>query len=489
MKKFVSMISAYVVSLIMMFFFLIEGSPISIWSNGESQTDQSVFKTISMLISRGYMPYRDSFDHKGPMIYIINVLGDLISSYRGIWVVELLFLSLTFFVLYKLARLKCGVFMAFASLMYSYVNLSYYYGTGNLVEEYALLFIAISLYIFCDYFVNDKITVFRLIMSGWCFGVVLLLRENMISVWGVFCVAVAVKKCKEKQYVDIARYIGWFLLGAFIIVVPVVLWLGLGGALPEFWNQYVMFNFEYSACSFTAKWGSLFFFSNNTGVLLAVLCSIYLAKNSDRFFWESYIIFIVVNMILLSFSGRIYDHYNLLTIPMIVFPLAGVFHEIEQIDSKYRIIGFGIVTYMAICSAIPIIMHNTEWASNVYNQRNIDKVSEDVNIVCDIIERYTEEDDPIVVYGNWNIIYIKSNRIPASKYSYQDPIMGVSDKIHDDFWNEMYAKKPKCVVVQAGRMNSEMLTFLESNDYQLIVGFDDSEGVYLRDTNAQKVLY
>jgi len=471
-------------SLVMMFFLLLEGSPISIWCKGESQTDQSVFKTVSMLIRKGYVPYKDTFDHKGPIIYIINLLGDYISTYRGIWIVELVFLSLTFFFLYKLARLRCGVFMAIASLMYAYTNLSYYYGTGNLVEEYALLFIAISLFIFCDYFFNDKITVFRLILIGWCFGVVLLLRENMISVWIVFCVAVAIKKCKDKQYADIAKYLGWFVLGAMAIIAPICLWLGFNGALSEFWNQYVLFNFEYSSSSFREKWVLFFCFSNNVGVIFSLFCSIYLIKKSERLFWISYIVFIVTNMYFISISGRIYTHYNLLTIPMIVFPIACVFGEIEKIASKYRVIGFCVVAYMVINSSVPIVMHNIEWAGNVYEYKNEDQVSENVKIACDVVERYTEEDEPIIVFGNWNIIYIKSNRIPASKYSYQDPVIEISDKIHDEFWMEMNTNKPKCVVVQAGKINTEMQEFLKENNYQLIVAMDDYAGVYVREVDV-----
>ena len=49
-------------------FMLLTLSPINIWSYGNIYVDQGVFETVAMMIKRGYMPYRDTFDHKGPFL-------------------------------------------------------------------------------------------------------------------------------------------------------------------------------------------------------------------------------------------------------------------------------------------------------------------------------------------------------------------------------------------------------------------------------------
>ena len=64
------------------------------------------------------MPYRDSFDHKGPLLFIINFLGNKISSYRGIWVFELLFMVITIFILYKIARMSCKIVTSYLSVFF-----------------------------------------------------------------------------------------------------------------------------------------------------------------------------------------------------------------------------------------------------------------------------------------------------------------------------------------------------------------------------------
>ena len=42
-------------------------SPLHPFVDGTPYTDSSVFETVAMMMQRGYMPYRDSFDHKGPV--------------------------------------------------------------------------------------------------------------------------------------------------------------------------------------------------------------------------------------------------------------------------------------------------------------------------------------------------------------------------------------------------------------------------------------
>jgi hypothetical protein len=40
-----------------------------------SPDDHSIFAYIGWLMNRGFAPYRDVWDHKGPLLYYINDLG------------------------------------------------------------------------------------------------------------------------------------------------------------------------------------------------------------------------------------------------------------------------------------------------------------------------------------------------------------------------------------------------------------------------------
>ena len=82
------------------FVFLTE-SPLHPWVGSDSGTDSSVFMTVAMMMDKGYVPYRDTFDHKGPLLYVINYLGRQIAVYRGVWIFEFLSMLVAFFFFYK----------------------------------------------------------------------------------------------------------------------------------------------------------------------------------------------------------------------------------------------------------------------------------------------------------------------------------------------------------------------------------------------------
>ena len=61
-------------------------------NNRPPAEDSSVFLYIGKRMLEGKLPYRDLFDHKGPILYLIEVLGLRLSphSTNGVWMLEVL---------------------------------------------------------------------------------------------------------------------------------------------------------------------------------------------------------------------------------------------------------------------------------------------------------------------------------------------------------------------------------------------------------------
>lgn len=165
---------------ILAWLFLLQ-SPLSIIGDGETGIDSSVFKTVALYMQSGFMPYKDVFDHKGPLIYIINYIGNIINYFNGVWYIELLFLTVTFTSIYKIAHIFTSSFNSILTVLLSSTPLFLFLEGGNFTEEYAMTFISVSLFIFIDYFQNNVINKKRLIICGICFASVLMLRPNMIA--------------------------------------------------------------------------------------------------------------------------------------------------------------------------------------------------------------------------------------------------------------------------------------------------------------------
>lgn len=457
------------VLLIISFVFL-TNSPLHIWIGSDSEKDSSVFLTVAMMMNKGYMPYRDTFDHKGPLLYLINYLGRRISAYRGVWVIEFISMFSTFLFIYKIARLKCGKALSYIVLLLSISLLFDFFQGGNLTEEYAMPFLAGSMYIFLDYFLNSKISVFRLVFCGLCFGGVCLLRPNMISLWIVFCIAILFKCIRDKSYHDLMFYITYFWVGFLLIVVPIVLWLAINNCIIDFWNVYIRFNFAYSSMSVDKRWSSFFYFLDKPAMLISIVISVYLFFNSkERFLYGTYCCYLFCTLLLICMSGRTYDHYGMILVPAVAFPIASLFGVCIKSFSEHgsRTVSFLIALYFLYALILPDWISTVSALSRVYRLREEEHKSELVNEVCSIVDLNSTYDDKISVYGNWDIIYLLSDREHATKYSYQFPLGQVKSDIMDEYFDELQEQLPPIIIVQEF-YDRKIKEFLDDNDYSLI---------------------
>ncbi len=455
------------------FLFLLN-SPLHIWIGADSGTDSSVFKTVAFMMDKGYMPYRDTFDHKGPLIYILNWIGNHISAYRGIWAVEFISLYITFAGIYKIARLKCGRFCSAVTLLVSASLLFSWFKGGNYTEEYALPFITVSLYIFIDYLLNQKVGRLRLAVCGLSFGAVCLLRVNMISVWMIFCMAIFIRCIMEKKYLELRKFVGFFLLGFCIIVLPMMLWLLMNHALQDFWEEYIRFNLVYTSAAggralFSAKWEAFFAFFDKPLLLFCIVISVYMWRD-NKLLYGLCICYLFATLLLISMAGMTYGHYGMILVPAAAFPVASLFGLIdksfaESVDRAVLV----LITGCFLCVAVmPDWFKLVESLPQIYSERETEHTSEVVNAVCRMIEENTSAEDKISVYGNWDIIYIRSSRVHATKYSYQYPIGDVMPGILDAYWEELERELPEMIVVQQGRYDGSMSDFVMTHGYQIL---------------------
>lgn len=445
--------------------------------NGNSGTDSSVFRTIGLQMKKGLMPYKDSFDHKGPLIYIYNYLGVLIRQDRGIWIIEFISAFVTFYFMYRIAVLKCGKIQAFSVLAICIAPLYAYFEGGNLTEEYAMPFIAMTIYIFMDYFLYGKITKTRLIFCGVGFGAVCMLRINMIAVWIVFCCGVLLQDIIVGQMREIFRYLLWFLVGSGIIIFPICFWLLINGAFMDFVDDYFVFNIMYTDVTLLDKYISLSSFISNTYVLIAIIVTCCM-RSEKRLFRMAYLTYEIVGLLLVCVSGRTYAHYGMVFVPMLVYPFSTLLSK-QFVKKKPWI--YAIVICFSVELVIPTWIGGVNRVAEYGLSENKTRARTDtVGKVCDYVKRSSDRDDKIIVWGNWNIIYVLSQRLPASKYSYQSPIDNVDGKIISDFFEEIRDTAPKFIIIQKGNQLGRMKSFINENGY-VCTSEIDGVAVYMQD--------
>lgn len=85
-------------------------SPVSTRIN---YSDSSIYQYIGHLINIGKTPYIDAFDHKGPVLYLINAIANLLGT-DGIWIVNILFIVAYTYAVYIIANRFVTSWWAFA---------------------------------------------------------------------------------------------------------------------------------------------------------------------------------------------------------------------------------------------------------------------------------------------------------------------------------------------------------------------------------------
>lgn len=469
------------------FLFQSQLNPLSCYGN--SHTDSSVFRVVAEYIKEGRMPYKDTFDHKGPLLYILNFIGISLADYKGIWLVEFVCLFIALFFMYKIARLRLNKATSLISIGVASSLLHVYFQNGNLTEEYALPFIAISLFIFIDYFLNNKITCLRLIACGFCFAAVCLLRINMVSLWIAFCIAVLVKTLVNKQYKELRIFILYFILGIIIIVLPIMIWLFVNDAFMDFIDSYFVFNtmyisegnatyklnkvidlinkyFEFkleyitNAPAIINKLFTACFFMVSPLTFVSFVYLVIASIKNKNYLNIGYLVYFLFTIFLICIGGRIYPHYGMIIIPLITYPIVkSVEYIIENFKKKRSKLLIGILGISFICFSF-LGVQNVISNFNSMNNQSDEKIQ-----VAKFIKQNSDEDSKITVFGNENIIYLLSERMPASKYSYQLPIGTVNPDIMDEYFYEIGENQPEFIVVC--EQHQRMYDFLLENEYSL----------------------
>ena len=451
-------------------------SPLNPWEGADVTKDSGVFQYVAYTMHKGMIPYRDTFDHKGPLLYIINWLGQCILSYRGVWFIEVLFLTVTFGILYKIARLFAGQVYSYVTVVICSSLLFVYFDQGNFAEEYALPFIAAALYIFLDYFFNEKITIYRLIVCGGSFGCVLLLRPNMIAVWVVFCVAVLIKEAKKDEWKNLMKFLFYFILGLSITIAPIMIWLAVNGAIKDFWFDYFTFNTLYSSSNAgSATWSAriratIIFMNNYLFLISSCVIGFFLLFRKNAMNW-TYAVCILCNLFFITISGRAYGHYGMILIPLYIYPIASlerIFMLLVDNKEHSRMVVYLVASVILIACALPDILLSLYGISTKYDNRNVEQYSETTQHIVQLIRERTNENEYITVYGNWDFIYTASERLSASKYSYQFPISEILPVIKNEYFEELAETMPCIVVIESGKMDQDMQHFLGDNGYEML---------------------
>ncbi len=217
--------------------------------------DVHCFVTTARCMLRGDVLYRDVYEHKGPILYFLYMLGLQIDSrsFMGIALVEVILFSIYIYFMYKITELfvEKKVFRYILITCAAWISCSdKAFDGGGQCEELALPFLCITMYLVLKYFNQEypkKIKAPSVIIIGSCFAIVFWMKYTLTGLYLGLVVLILVYQIKDKMFRNLWLYIVEFLLGACIGSLPVIIYFAINGAFDSLFDVYFYkLMFQYS---------------------------------------------------------------------------------------------------------------------------------------------------------------------------------------------------------------------------------------------------
>lgn len=286
--------------------------------------DAGVFLYIGNQILEGEIPYRDIWDHKGPLIYYVNAVGVALSPGRetGIWLLEATALLASGMGLYWLLKRVFGGLAAAVAVAIFFAGLGYTLSPGNYTEEFSLPLQVAALWLFvkAESTPDGKGLWFLIGTTG---AAAFLLRPNNAGIQLSIVIYLILERVVQGQ--GLAR-LGWLALGVSAVLVPVGAFFTSNRALKEMLDAVLRYNSVYIQSSLKVRIDATLEglrLLSPTGITLVAVSAWIISLRS----WSDdserarlvrlAVIALPVELLLIAVAGRSLDHYYIAWLPIL----------------------------------------------------------------------------------------------------------------------------------------------------------------------------
>ena len=297
--------------------------------------DSSVFQVVGKCWLEGFVPYKNLFDHKGAIVYLVNAIGYAIYPRAGVMVPQIIFLYLSCLFLWRAMELySSSVARKIFFLVLMLIFYAAHYEEGNHVEEYSVLFLSAATYFFLRSLKENNFPSLCGFIYGLCFGACFLIRLSdaaqiccQVFLTGIFLLQDGDFKTLPKNFLS-------FCAGFAMIVLPFVIYFSAHGALYEMFYGTILFNLKYTGVTihFPLELQAVYdVFHFLPLFIMIVVAGLALRQNPKSRLLQS-AIFIGTMLALMLINLRPYLHY-----PMIIFPVMPIlFAVLDEYGEEFQ---------------------------------------------------------------------------------------------------------------------------------------------------------
>ena len=462
-RKYTSYIFLFVIVLIISLIYL-DSSPL--YPNMLPDIDSSVFQVMGKGLLENKIIYKELFDHKGPIVYIINAIALLISDRYGLFIIEVIIAYIGTIFIYKTARIMLNKdFSMIMSIIYVFISYKYFYG-GNFSEEYAIAFISIAMYYIIKILHSKENNKLNWIMVGTTFAITFLIKPTYCAIWAVFGLVQLICSIKDKKIKELIKAISYMIFGIAIISIPIIIYLVVNGAMDSFIDAYFLMNIKYSKSTMLQKIKGLlqlFLGYKYLRYLILMLISnivILISKKINKRTKVFVTLFFIISTILTGWAPMPYNHYLIQLAPCFTLEIIIAMYIINEKIKEKDLMNCKIIkelplkfisTMTVVCVMILISVKLVSFEKDMEYKNYF---YEDLRNSISEIKNYIGKDDEVLVLGNNSYYYLLFNKIPNTKYFFQALIIDYDSKIKDETEKYIIEKKPKVIINEIRYSNS-----------------------------------
>lgn len=428
----------FIISFLVIFVFSTSTSPLY---KNYYEDDSAIFIVVGKSILSGKTLYKDIFDHKGPILFFIEALGQLIFDGRfGIFVLQIISLTITNLFLFKISNLFVDKKKSIFSVFFSMSMLICFFEEGNLSEEFSLPFLSISLYLALKWVISkncawDKFTKYYATTIGICFAIISLIRLNNAAIIIGLLLGITIILLKNKYFSDFLKSILYFTIGIAIIYIPICIYFYKNNALYDMFYGTFIHNFMYvknrSAFSLLEK---LYYMLHILVLMICTFKSIYKNKNLFTIIFTSTII-----TVLTLFIGKAYSHYYIITIPLVPIFISYILIYADTLETNLKKFIYVILTTVAIIYTLSNTLRSIYYFVSL-NTATVSQIQELSSYIPEV------DKNSILSYNNSisGSIYLYGDFLPCYKYAFLQSYLIKSNKnIENEILNEIESKNIK----------------------------------------------
>lgn len=210
--------------------------PLNTWD------DANCLLTVGRAMRAGTVLYKEIYEQKGPMLYLIHALAAFISdrSFFGVYLFEIAACFLTLLAAYRVCARKGHTPIMPVAFFGAITYASFSFSRGDSAEEFCLPCLMALLMLADDPATvsGDTVSFWRLFLMGLLSGIIGTIKFTILGVSIGICLYIAFRLL-PRHPIKLIKAAGSFLVG---MLIPVIAWLcyfASKDALQDFYTAYI----------------------------------------------------------------------------------------------------------------------------------------------------------------------------------------------------------------------------------------------------------